>query len=80
LERVVEYALDTYSRFSSSPYDVFVATRGEEHRECVAVFTHATTRDTKVQVLGSDQRLANGTALAESRQVCAQFDAQPLKT
>jgi hypothetical protein len=55
-----------------------VATRGEEHRECVAVFTHATTRDTKLQVLGSDQRLANGTALAESRQVCAQFDAQPL--
>jgi len=33
-----------------------------------------------VHVLCFDQRFANGTALAESRQVCAQFEAQPLKT
>jgi hypothetical protein len=40
----------------------------------------AIARHAGVQVGCSGQRLADGTALAELRQVCAQFDAQPLKT
>ena len=71
---------DAYSRFSSSPYDAFAATRCEGHRECVAVFTHSPARhaacmfSASISALPTARRLLN---LVRSARISTRSRSRP---